>query len=121
MRDEAAKGGYKIRVRRAVREDDDTLFSRMFGLQFRDVGFRCEAIVPVFRPRKDPTRPLQEGAEVGVLQSLSAAHEEEGPGRPDRLLHGLCMRVAEDSLVIADPENDRLGPFPVAMKMEHAR
>jgi hypothetical protein len=79
---------------------------------------RSRGKVPALACREHPARPAQEGAEVGVGETVAATDEEQGPRRAQRAQHVLRMGVAQHLLVAPDPEDDRLRLVPVAVQVE---
>ena len=106
---------------RAIAEHEDALFGGMLGLQGGDVAVTCQPEMAILGAGEDFGGPLQQGAEVGVVQALAAAHEEQGLEGAHGVLHRLGVGIAEDLFVVADAEDDRLGLLPIAVQVKDAR
>src|SRR5262245_36577278 len=105
----------------AVAEHEDALFNGMLRLQGSEVTVTGQAEMTVLRAGEDFAGPLQHGAEVGVVQALATAHEEQRLEETYGALHRLGVGIAEDLFVVADAEDHRLGLLPVTVQVEHAQ
>jgi hypothetical protein len=65
--------------------------------------------------------PGEEALEIGIVQTGTATHEEQGVRHRQRLDDRPRMGIAFDPVIGSDPQNDRLRLLPVAVQVENAR
>ncbi|HWM90593.1 MAG TPA: hypothetical protein VN493_07490 [Thermoanaerobaculia bacterium] len=104
---------------RTVENRKDPVLPMLFP-QFLELVLLAEPVMPGLRILECLPRPSKESSEVGVVQPVPAADEEQGVESLDGSKNRLGVLIAADVLVGADAQDDRLRLLPIPVKMEDA-
>ncbi|EXI73788.1 MAG: hypothetical protein AW07_02475 [Candidatus Accumulibacter sp. SK-11] len=116
---QAPQVGRQVDEVTTVVEDEEPLFRRVLALQGGLLAAPRQAEAAVLGAGENSARPLQQSAEIRIMQAIAAADEEDRAQRCDRAQHGLRVCIAQNLLVRADAEDHRLRPLPVPVQVDH--